>query len=87
VLAKHPSKSLKTTRFNLYLAGPALFDLNVDSQDLAFAACARKAKRLCCGPGHHKASHSFFELPIRLVRNNHHVWQQLIPIQITLVML
>jgi hypothetical protein len=44
-------------------------------------------KRLCCGPGHHKASYSFFELPIRLVRNNHHVWQQLIPIQITLVML
>jgi hypothetical protein len=33
--------------------------------------CARKA--LCCGLGHHKANYSFFELPIRLVRNNRHV--------------
>jgi hypothetical protein len=36
-------------------------------------------KRLCCGPGHHKASYSFCKLPIRLIRNNRHVWQQLIP--------
>jgi hypothetical protein len=31
------------------------------------------AERLGCGPGRHKANYRFFELPIRLVRNNPHV--------------
>jgi hypothetical protein len=51
---------------------------------LSFQSGVRK--RLCCGPsGHHEASYGFFELPIRLVRNNHHVWQHLIPIQLALM--
>jgi hypothetical protein len=44
-------------------------------------------KRLGCGLGRHKATYRFFELPIRFVRNNPHVYQHLIPIQFALMTL
>ena len=74
MLAKHPSESLNTTQFilNVLLAS--------QTSEISLSLPPALGKRLCCGLGHHKAGYRFFELPVHLVRNNHHVWQHLIPI-------
>jgi len=60
--------------------------LDVDVK-ISLSRPAALGKRLGCGPGRHKANYRFFELPIRLVRNNPHIEQHLIPIQLALMTL